>query len=97
VYQPLDALMVWVFPRQLTTLLHSLFWYGHLIKRANFEYYTKVEVKNVHIYYTELITVAKSLIVPALGCTNGLGFPKTTYNLVTFIIFGMGTLSREQS
>jgi len=28
----------------------------------------------------------KRLSVPALGCTDGLGFPKATYILVTFII-----------
>jgi hypothetical protein len=28
----------------------------------------------------------KGLSVPALGCTDGLGIPKTTYNLVKFII-----------
>jgi hypothetical protein len=45
-----------------------------------------LEVKNVLIYYIELITAVKRLSVPALGCTDGLGFPKTTYNLVTLII-----------
>jgi hypothetical protein len=50
------------------------------------EYYTNVEVKNVLIYYMELLTAVKRLSVPALGCNNGLGIPKTTYKLVTFIL-----------
>jgi hypothetical protein len=45
-----------------------------------------VEVKNVLIYYIELITAVKRLSVPALGCTDGLGIPKMTYNLISFII-----------